>query len=468
MKFPSPTHFNCFSTLLLGAVGGAQAQKPTSYRSRDTEPHARNAPIVSVYYPGYNAEFLPVENIPWKMYDHLQYFVAVPAPTPEGDLLIDTEQNMIEVIAASKKNHVSISLSIGGWTGSRSFSFLVGDQKNRTTFVSTIERAVKKYGLDGIDLGKDPSPSRDDIYYCFITNHCDNKITLITTTDWEFPNVQGIGCNAMNKNDSENFLAFLKLLRAKLGPKFRLSAAVSVKGFMSPDGKTYLTDVSEFAKVLNFFTIMAYDVYVSSLSKVAGPNSPLFSTCSEPTQKFSVAQAIKQWTSTGVPAHQLLLGIPSYGYGYTLSSNKIVPSQFSGKAGVTSQLFQPRVSTVPASGKTAGVATGADVCGIPNVAGGQWLFKELSETGKLSKNQKEGLNGYERHYDNCTHTPFLFNPSTKNLISYDDSFSLEEKASYAVEHGLGGVEMFDATGDTPDSQLMKSVRKVLLPRKKNS
>ncbi|KAI7961447.1 hypothetical protein MJO28_001936 [Puccinia striiformis f. sp. tritici] len=403
MKFPSPTHFNCFSTLLLGAVGGAQAQKPTSYRSRDTEPHARNAPIVSVYYPGYNAEFLPVENIPWKMYDHLQYFVAVPAPTPEGDLLIDTEQNMIEVIAASKKNHVSISLSIGGWTG-----------------------------------------------------------------NWEFPNVQGIGCNAINKNDSENFLAFLKLLRAKLGPKFRLSAAVSVKGFMSPDGKTYLTDVSEFAKVLNFFTIMAYDVYVSSLSKVAGPNSPLFSTCSEPTQKFSVAQAIKQWTSTGVPAHQLLLGIPSYGYGYTLSSNKIVPSQFSGKPGVTSQLFQPRVKTVPASGKTAGVATGADVCGIPNVAGGQWLFKELSETGKLSKNQKEGLNGYERHYDNCTHTPFLFNPSTKNLISYDDSFSLEEKASYAVEHGLGGVEMFDATGDTPDSQLMKSVRKVLLPRKKNS
>ncbi|POW19093.1 hypothetical protein PSHT_05066 [Puccinia striiformis] len=416
-------------SLLLGAIGGAQAQNATSCRSRKTKPHARITPIVSAYYPGYNAKFLPVENIPWKMYDHLQYFVAVPAPTPEGDLLIDTEQNMLEVIAAGKKNNVSISLSIGGWTGSRSFSFLVGDQKNRTTFVGTIERAVKKY-------------------------------------DWEYPNFQGIGCNAINKNDSENFLAFLKVLRAKLGPKFRLSAAVSMKGFMSADGKTYLTDVSEFAKVLNFFTIMAYDVYGSSFSKLAGPNSPLFSTCSEPTQKFSVAQAIKQWTSTGVPARQLLLGIPSYGYGYTLSSNKIVPSQFSGKAGVTSQLFQPHADTVPAGGKTAGEATGADICGTPNVAGGQWLFKELSETGKLSKNQKEGLNGYERHYDNCTHTPF--NPSTKNLISYDDSFSLKEKASYALEHGLGGVEMFDATGDTADSQLLKSVRKALLPRKKNS
>ncbi|KAI9618165.1 hypothetical protein H4Q26_012510 [Puccinia striiformis f. sp. tritici PST-130] len=133
---------------------------------------------------------------------------AVPAPTPEGDLLIDTEQNMIEVIAASKKNHVSISLSIGGWTGSRSFSFLVGDQKNRTTFVSTIERAVKKYGLDGIDLGKLPA----------------------------------------------QFAVVFNVLRAD--------------------------------------------------------------------SEISVAQAIKQWTSTGVPAHQLLLGIPSYGYGYTYRATR--------------------------------------------------------------------------------------------------------------------------------------------------
>jgi chitinase len=48
------------------------------------------------------------------------------------------------------------------------------------------------------------------------------------------------------------------------------------------------------------------------------------------------------------------------------------------------------------------------------------------------------------------------------LISYDDSFSLKEKASYALEHGLGGVEMFDATGDTADSVLLKTVRQVFL------
>lgn len=429
-------YFTVLLLLILAAISQAHGHESSSCVHRRTavdEPHASEpaTPIVSAYYPGYNAKFLPVEKIPWKMYNHLQYFVAVPAPHPTEDLVIDTEQNMVEVIAAAKAHNVSISLSIGGWTGSLSFSTLVGNSKNRTSFVETISRAVKKYGVNGIDL------------------------------DWEYPNEQGIGCNTINKNDSANFLAFLKLLRAKMGADFRLSAAVSMKGFMSSDGNTYLSDVREYAKALNFFTIMAYDVYGSSFSKLAGPNSPLYSTCSEPGHKYSVAQAIKQWTSTGVPARQLLLGIPSYGYGYTLTSPKIAPTHFSGKAGVTSQLFQPRAQAVPPGGKTAGEATSNDACGNPNVAGGQWLFRELAETHKLSSDQQKGLNGYQRIYDNCTHTPFLFNPSTKNLISYDDSFSLKEKASYAREHGLGGVEMFDATGDTSDSQLLKSVREVL-------
>ncbi|PLW19911.1 hypothetical protein PCASD_13837 [Puccinia coronata f. sp. avenae] len=431
--------------------------------------------IVSAYYPGYNSKFLPVEKIPWKMYNHLQYFVAVPDSKPEEDLIIETEENMIQVIKAAKQNKVSISLSVGGWTGSRTFSFLVGDSKNRTSFVETIARAVHKYGLDGIDLGK-----FTNLFFfllqlpliilllLFQLIPIEEQKRMKSRQHWEYPNEQGLGCNALNANDTKNFLAFLKLLRKKLGTSHRLSAAVSMKGFMSPDGQNYLSDVSEFAKVLNFFTIMAYDVYGSSFSKLAGPNSPLYSTCSEPTKKFSVAQTIKQWTSTGIPSRQLLLGIPSYGYAYTLLSSKITPSHLSGQPGVTSLLFQPHADTVPESGKTAGQAGGTDACGNPNVAGGQWLFKELSETGKLSNDQQKGLNGYRRIYDNCTHTPFLFNPSTKNLISYDDSFSLKEKASYALEHGLGGVEMFDATGDTPDSQLLRSVRRVLFPGEKNA
>lgn len=440
MNFPMRSSMSIlYGTLFALLIHSSLAKPPQN--SRDCQRPAAKAnrvanPVISVYYPGYNAKYLPVDRIPWKMYNHLQYFVAVPAPTSGADLLIETEDNMIAVIAGAKTNNVSVSLSVGGWTGSRSFSFLVADEKNRTDFVNTLFRAVEKYKLDGLDL------------------------------DWEYPNRQGIGCNSINKDDTANFLHFLKALRSKLGPKIRLSAAVSMEGFMSSDGKSYVKDVSAFAKVLNFFTIMAYDVYSPNSSQFAGPNSPLFNTCSDPSQKYSVAQAIRQWTSTGVPSHQLLLGIPAYGYGYTLKKNKIVPTHFSGKPGVTSKLFQPHTGIAPPAGKTADGGTGKDVCGNPDVAGGQWLFKELIETGKLSKNQKKGLNGYVRHYDHCTHTPFLFNPSNRNLISYDDAASLKEKASYALTHGLGGLEMFDATGDTPDSQLLRGVRAVLRRKKR--
>ncbi|OAV97171.1 hypothetical protein PTTG_02749 [Puccinia triticina 1-1 BBBD Race 1] len=510
--------------LLLKATGETQAlANTTSCPSKRGGSYASPTPIVSVYYPvrasrtsslssplipsrlGYNAKFLPVEQIPWKMYNHLQYFVAVPAATPEADLLIDTEENMIQVIKAAKAHGVSISL-VGHSTHFPLTITIFPIYQNIHARTHPIRRTfspyIKRVSADGRVVGLSvtwsettetgPVLSRrsrvlsrstastgstlESFHSLYITNPnvlIAFPLTVLTLvvvdlTDWEYPNVQGIGCNALNKNDSENFLRFLTLLRAKMGTEFRLSAAVSMKGFMSSDGKNYLKDVSAYAKVVNFFTIMAYDVYVPSLSKVAGPNAPLYSSCSERTQRYSVAQAIKQWKSTGVPAHQILLGMPAYGYGYTLKRSKIVPSHFADTPGLTSQLFQPREMTTPPAGQTAGEATGVDVCGTPNVAGGSWLFKELSETGKLSRNQKQGLGGYQRHYDNCTHTPFLFNPATKNLISYDDSSSLREKASFAQKYGLGGVEIFDATGDTPDSQLLRSVREVFFPKTKYS
>ncbi|MBW0470233.1 hypothetical protein O181_009948 [Austropuccinia psidii MF-1] len=412
---------------------------------------------------GYQSELLPVDKIPWKAYNHVQYFVAVPSPAPEADLVIETKQNMLEVVAAAKANNVSVSLSVGGWTGSRYFSFLVGNDKNRTAFAKTLARAISKYQLNGLDL------------------------------DWEYPNFQGMGCNAVQENDSANFLKFLKVLRAEVGPKARLSAAVSMRGFMSSDGKNFLKDVRGFGKVLDFVTIMAYDTYVPGVSTLAGPNAPLFDTCSELTQKFSVARAVRHWIRTGIPAHKLVLGFPSYGYGYTLNKTELEPTVFSGNASKTSLLFQPAVGVAPPAGKTSDTAEGTDLCGNPNVSGGQWLFRELIETGKLSANQQKGEGGYERHYDCCTRTvsclelcqkffyvpsqsnspglylfyftsqqPFLFNPSTRNLISYDDTESLREKALFARKHGLAGLEMFDAIGDTADSQLMNSVRHAFL------
>ncbi|KAI8445250.1 hypothetical protein BY996DRAFT_6424404 [Phakopsora pachyrhizi] len=185
--------------------------------------------------------------------------------------------------------------------------------------------------------------------------------------------------------------------------------------------KDYVLDLSQ--RFGDFF----HGKKVSS-SKIAGPNAPLFSTCSDPASKFSALQAVKHWISTGITAKKLILGIPSHSYAYTLKSNKLTETKFSGDSKKTSHLFQSTTGVPPKAGKTANVGGDKDACGNVDPPSGQWLFKELSGTKKLTSDAKKGLGA---------------------------------KAKFVLRHGLAGVEVFDATGDTDDNILLRSVWKVL-------
>ena len=77
---------------------------------------------------------------------------------------------------------------------------------------------------------------------------------------WEYPNKQGIGCNILSPADSANFLSFLKLLRAKLPADAHISAATLTTPFVDGNGAPS-ADVSEFGDVLNWITMMNYDVW---------------------------------------------------------------------------------------------------------------------------------------------------------------------------------------------------------------
>ncbi|KAG0149598.1 hypothetical protein CROQUDRAFT_39529 [Cronartium quercuum f. sp. fusiforme G11] len=383
---------------------------------------------VAAYYPSYNADLLPVEKIPWNLYSHLDYFVIKSPTTPQAKLEIEDEDNMKSFVTAAKAHHVSVSLTIGGWTGSVYFSSLVATDSSRKAFAQNIAKVVKTYGFQGVDL------------------------------DWEYPNVPGQDGNQISKDDSSNLLKFLSVLREEVGPTSRLSAAVAVHGFMGPDGE-YLKDHKPYAKFLDFITIMAYDLYGPSSTPVVGPNAPLLDTCNDPGEKFSVAQAIESWTSTGFPASQILLGIPSYGYQYQMDNSKLNVTNFSGKSGETSLFF----GSIDKSKQGKGSKSGQQVrsgCGSPT-EGGNFVFKDLVTCGFLSSDGKTGLGGFERHYDNCTHTPLLFNPSSKLLIAYDDADSLAEKTKYAKSKGLAGINIFDAAGDTPSNLLLNSINKAM-------
>ncbi|KAI8458485.1 glycosyl hydrolases family 18-domain-containing protein [Phakopsora pachyrhizi] len=259
------------------------------------------------------------------------------------------------------------------------------------------------------------------------------------------------------------------------------SANILASHQLSDTGALVQDDLSISEEFLNFKNVILEQSFhgkkVSS-SKIAGPNAPLFSTCSDPASKFSALQAVKHWISTGIPAKKLILGIPSYGYAYTLKSNKLTETKFSGDSKKTNHLFQSTTGVPPKAGKTANVGGDKDACRNVNPP-------ELSGTKKLTSNAKKGLGGFEIHYNSCTqtvldiflrnfphysplnqsylekHKPFIFYPETRSLISYNDPTSFRAKAKFVLRHGLAGVEVFDATGDTDDNILLRSVRKVL-------
>lgn len=63
--------------------------------------------------------------------------------------------------------------------------------------------------------------------------------------------------NAFSADDTSHFLEFLTSLRQQLGQSYRLSAAVSMNGFMGPDGQ-YMSDTRAFSEVLDYITIMVW------------------------------------------------------------------------------------------------------------------------------------------------------------------------------------------------------------------
>lgn len=100
-----------------------------------------------------------------------------------------------------------------------------------------------------------------------------------TFHSWEYPNIQGLGCNTISPNDTANFLAFLKEIRAdEFGSTLLLSAATAISPFADENG-TPSTDVSGFAEVLDWIAIMNYDLWVCSscsCSKVRQSNALLY------------------------------------------------------------------------------------------------------------------------------------------------------------------------------------------------
>ena len=181
---------------------------------------------------------------------------------------IKKESRLSQVAALRKKNpDLKVMLSVGGWEAGN-FSEMAADPTHRKNFCNNCLAAVKKFGLDGIDL------------------------------DWEYPTSSAAGISS-SPNDTKNFTLLVQELRAVLGEDRLLTMA-------SASNAKYV-DFRSTIDCFDFVNLMTYD-----MGDPPYHNSGLYASTST---RRSCDQSVTLHFNAGVPYEKMTLGIPFYGHG---------------------------------------------------------------------------------------------------------------------------------------------------------
>ena len=234
--------------------------------------------------------------------------------------------------------------------------------------------------------------------------------------DWEYPNQPGAG-NIHRPEDVQNFTLMLKAVREELdlmakkegkGNHYLLAIATG-----ADEAYVANTQLGELHQYLDFLNIMTYDFY-NGWHNVNGHHSNYLSSAQPEMDKNSVVNAVEMHVNAGFPVEKINLGIPFYGRiwkGVDAKSDQI--------------LFN----------KAETVGMGIDY---------------------VDFYQNINANGFTRYWDDTAKAPYLWNPTEKTFISYEDEESIKIKIEYLKNRGLAGVMFWEYSADK-DKKLLNAV-----------
>lgn len=292
--------------------------------------------------------------------------------------------------------NLRVLISLGGWTESYRFSE-VALPENRAAFVdSCIDMFIKGQVADGISAAG-------------VFDGID--------VDWEYPGSCGATC-AYRPEDRANFVALLAEFRSKLDA---LGAAQGGRHYLltiaAPAGAAHYApiDLAGIAPSLDWINVMAYDFHGGWES--AGPTNhiaALYPSACERADGDWADKAVQAYTSAGVGAAKLVLGMPFYGRGW----------------------------------RAAAVGDGLCVTagGVPRGT----YEKGVDDYDVLAARAKPDF------WDEATGTHWTFDGS--QFWSYDDPRSAGWKADYANCRGLRGVMFWELSGDDPGGTLLGALQ----------
>lgn len=223
--------------------------------------------------------------------------------------------------------------------------------------------------------------------------------------DWEYPVIGG--AQAGLPQDRANFTALLSEARAAFGSQYLLTVAVGAS--------QQAIDAIDYAQVqqqVDWISLMSYDFHGAweAGSSQAEHHAALYDNGDPLGPNLNVSAAVTLLQSAAVPASKIVPGLPFYG------------RSFAGTDG----LLSPFTAAGPGTYET-----------------GVLDYKDIA-TNYLGKN------GYQYFWDEQAQAPYLYNQQQKVFVSYDNARSIAAKAAYARERQLGGLMVWELSGDNGD------------------
>jgi len=292
------------------------------------------------------------------------------------------------------------------------FAFLTGLRKQnpRLTILVSVGGWLWSGGFSDVALTRETRARFIRSAVDFLTRYHLDGLDI----DWEYPGRAGF-TNHFRPEDKQNYTALLAELQTAFARQSRTlhrRLYLTIAAGASPDFLDH-TEMRKVARIVDTVNLMAYDYYEPGSGPITGHHAPLFTNPRDP-EKVSADASVRAFEQAGVPASKLLLGLPFYGHTWAQ-----VPSKDDG-------LYQP--------GKPA-PQTGAPFSTLPSML----------------------ENGFVRHWDSVSDVPWLYNPSTRTFVSYEDPQSIALKCRYVRTHHLAGIMVWDLEDDDPSGTLLKAL-----------
>ncbi len=228
--------------------------------------------------------------------------------------------------------------------------------------------------------------------------------------DWEYPAVQGPPGHAFKPEDRHNFTLLVRELRRQIGDRYEISFAAGgtdeclVRGF----------EWDSIMPVVDRVHIMSYDL-VHGYSPRTGHHTSLFPVKG---QRMSAARAVHVLDSLKVPRNKVVIGAATYDRIF-----KDVPPANNG-------LFQPGT------------------------------FERAISFSAIDTTITEA-NGWLWFRDEGAGAAYAYNKAKRRFLTGDDVRSVQAKARYVREQGLGGIMFWQLRDDKQKGGMLDAMYRAL-------